>query len=171
MRVLGVLLVLMMTTVTVTTAQEPAREPLGNLAEVMRSILFPNSNILFDTQARDPDAPLEATASDGTVSSTFSSIYTGWPLGETAAIALAESAQLIAIPGRLCENGKPVPLGNDDFMQYTRDLVDVGRKAYDVAQSRDLEAMIEVTNDVAGACENCHMIYRRYPEENRCSAP
>ena len=170
MRVLGVFLVLVMMT-AVTTAQAPAREPVGNLAEVMRSILFPNSNILFDTQSRDPDAPPDQTASDGTVSSTFSSIYTGWPLVETAAIALAESAQLIAIPGRLCQNGKPVPLDQDDFMQYTRDLVDVGKKALDIARTKNLEAMVEVTNDVAGACENCHMVYRRYPEENRCTAP
>ena len=56
-------------------------------------------------------------------------------------------------------------------MQYTRDLVDVGKKALDIARTKNLEAMIEVTNDVAGACENCHMIYRRYPEENRCTAP
>ena len=31
--------------------------------------------------------------------------------------------------------------------------------------------MIEITNDIAGACENCHIVYRRYPEENRCSQP
>ena len=169
MRVLGVLLVLVLMT-AVTTAQAPAREPVGNLAEVMRSILFPNSNILFDTQSRDPDTPPEAS-NNGTVSSTFASIYTGWPLVETAAIALAESAQLIAMPGRLCQNGKPVPLDRDDFMQYTRDLVDVGKKALEIARTKNLEAMVEVTNDVAGACENCHSVYRRYPEENRCSAP
>ena len=170
MRVLGVVLVLVLMT-AVTTAQAPAREPVGNLAEVMRSILFPNSNILFDTQARDPDAPPDPTASNGTVSSTFSSIYTGWPLVETAAVALAEAAQLIAMPGRLCQNGKPVPLDQDDFMQYTRDLVDVGKKALEIARTKNLEAMVEVTNDVAGACENCHTVYRRYPEENRCTAP
>ena len=169
MRVLIVMLALLSMT-AVTTAQAPAREPVGNLAEVMRSILFPNSNILFDTQSRDPDAPPEE-AGTGTVSATFAGIYTGWPLVETAAVALAESAQLIVMEGRLCQNGRPVPLGNADFMQYARDLVDVGKKAYEIAQTRDLEAMQDVTNDVAGACENCHTVYRRYPEENRCAAP
>ncbi len=60
MRVFGVLCVLLSLTAC-TTAQAPAAEPVGNLALVMRSILFPNSNILFDTQiprpgrtARDP---------------------------------------------------------------------------------------------------------------------
>ena len=169
MRVLGVM-VLLLSMTAVTTAQAPAREPVGNLAQVMRAILFPNSNILFDTQSRDPDAPPEE-AGTGTVSATFSSIYTGWPQVETAAIALAESAQLIAMEGRLCQNGKPVPLADDAFMQYTRDLVDVGRRAYAIAQTKNLEDMVEITNEVAGACENCHTVYRRYPEENRCTAP
>ena len=164
----AIVLVLSMTVVA--AAQAPAREPVGNLAEVMRAILFPNSNILFDTQSSDPDAPPEEVAGT-TTSARFASIYTGWPLVETAAVALAESAQLIAMEGRLCQNGKPVPLGNDDFMQYTRDLVEVGRRAYEVAQTRNLEAMSDITNEVAGACENCHAVYRRYPEENRCTAP
>lgn len=173
MRFLGVMLLTLATFSGATTiqAQAPAREPVGDLAQVMRAILFPNSNILFDTQSRDPDAPPEESASGGGASATFAGIYTGWPLVETAAIALAESAQLIAMEGRLCQNGKPVPLGDEAFMQYTRDLVDVGRRAYEVAQTRDLEAMSEMTNEVAGACENCHAEYRRYPEENRCTAP
>ncbi len=167
MRVLGVLFVILSLT-AVATAQAPAREPVGSLALVMRSILFPNSNILFDTQSRDPDAPPE-TRDDGTVSATFSSIYTGWGLVEAASVALAESAQLIVMPGRMCENGRPVPVGNADFQQFASDLVDVGRQAYEIAQRKDLDAMVEVTNDVAGACENCHFVYRRY--EDRCTAP
>ena len=170
MRVLGVLFVLLSLT-AVTTAQAPAPEPVGTLAEVMRGILFPNSNILFDTQSRDPAAPPEPTAAGGTVSATFSSIYTGWTLVQAAAVSLADASHLIVIPGRLCNNGQPVPLANQDFMEYARDLQDVGRKAYEIAKTENLEAMIEITNEVAGACENCHAVYRRYPEENRCTAP
>ena len=166
MRVFSVLVTLLVLT-AVTTAQAPAPEPVGNLALVMRSILFPNSNILFDTQSRDPDAPVE-TRDDGTVSATFSSIYTGWGLVEAASVALAESAQLIMMPGRSCENGRPVPVGNADFQQFARDLVDVGARAYEIAQTKNLEAMVEITNEVAGACENCHFVYRRY--EDRCTA-
>ncbi len=167
MRVIGMLFVILFMT-AVTTAQAPAREPVGPLALVMRSILFPNSNILFDTQSRDPDAPPE-TRDDGTVSATFSNIYTGWGLVEAASVALAESAQLIMMEGRMCENGLPVPVGNADFQQFARDLVDVGTKAYEIAKTKNLDAMIEITNDVAGACENCHTVYRRY--EDRCTAP
>jgi hypothetical protein len=55
MRVISVLLVLAL--LLLTTA--PAREPVGNLADVKRSILFPNLNILFDIQSGDPDALCE----------------------------------------------------------------------------------------------------------------
>ena len=164
MRVVGVLFVLVSMT-AVTTAQAPAAAPVGNLALVMRAILFPNSNILFDTQSRDPAAPPE-TRDDGTVSATFSSIYTGWGLVEAASVALAESAQLIMTPGRMCENGLPVPVENADFQQFASDLVETGRKAYEIAQTKNLDAMIEITNEVAGACENCHTVYRKY--EDRC---
>ena len=166
MRVFGVLFAMLSMT-AVATAQAPAREPVGSLALVMRSILFPNSNILFDTQSRDPDAPPEATAAAGTVSATFSSSYTGWGLVEAASVALAESAQLIMMEGRLCENGLPVPVGNADFQQFARALVDTGTKAYEIAQRQDLDAMVEITNEVAGACENCHAVYSRY--EDRCT--
>ena len=164
MRAFSVLVTLFLLT-AVTAAQAPAPEPVGNLALVMRAILFPNSNILFDTQSRDPDAPAE-TRDDGTVSATFSSIYTGWGLVEAASVALAESAQLILTPGRMCENGRPVPVGNADFQQFARELVETGTRAYEIAQRKDLEAMVEITNEVAGACENCHFVYRKY--EDRC---
>lgn len=35
----------------------PASQPYGTLAQMMRGIPFPNSNIIFDVQAQDPGAP------------------------------------------------------------------------------------------------------------------
>src|SRR5712672_2774119 len=32
-------------------------KPVGTLAQVMRGILFPNSNLIFDVQQTDPGAP------------------------------------------------------------------------------------------------------------------
>ena len=155
---------------SVASAQGPSNEPSGTLAQLMRAVFFPNSNIIFDVQARDPEAPVEA-ADDGSVTSTFSSIYTGWPVVENAALALAEASNLLMLAERMCENGRPVPLGNDDFVQYAQEMEAAGRAAAEVARTQDRDAMIEATNEIAGACENCHMVYRRYPEENRCQRP
>ena len=146
-------------------AQEESPEPNGNLAEVMRGILFPNSNILFDVQTQDPEAI--GAAEDGTsVSATFSGIYKGWQMVQQAAIALAEAEKLITVPGRLCENGKPVPVDQEDFVQWAKALTEAGKATYKAAKDKNREAVSELTNMVAGACEDCHTKYRRY--EDRC---
>jgi hypothetical protein len=163
MRVLNVMaLVLGLAACTVTqgSAQGPSNEPVGNLAHVMRGIFFPNSNILFDVQTTDPDAPAEAESGGAGATSRFAGIYTGWPVVENAAVALAEAANLLMIPGRMCENGEPVPVDRADWIEYARGMQDAGKKALEAARSRSQEAVSEVTNDIAGACSNCHSVYR-----------
>ena len=107
--------------------------PVGTLAQVMRGIYFPNSNIIFDTQMRDPDAPPEESSSGGTVSSTFAGIYTGWQVVENAALVLAEGASLINKPGLLCENGRMVPTQRYDYLKYSREMTEVGWAIYQAA--------------------------------------
>ena len=139
-------------------------EPVGNLAEVMRAILFPNSNLLFDVQTGDPEEMAEAQ--DGSsVTSSFSGIYKGWQVVEQAAIALAEVEPLILME-RSCENGKPAPVGQDDFKAWAKQLTEAGKETLAAARKKDREAVIELTNNIAGACEDCHTKYRRY--QDRC---
>ena len=146
-----------------TTAEEP--QPVGNLAELMRAINFPNSNILFDVQSADPEAIGEKQ--DGTsVSATFSGIYKGWQMVEQAAIALAEVETLVLMPGRLCENGKPVPSDQEDFQEWARALTAAGKETLEAARKKDREAVSDLTNSVVDACDLCHTKYRRY--EDRC---
>src|SRR5437867_7940316 len=70
--------------------------PAGNLAQVMRGILFPNSNIIFTVQTHDPaekkNAPETAALAGGFNWTIWGSdIYPGWELVDYAAVALAES--------------------------------------------------------------------------------
>ena len=151
------------------SAQEPAvgtAQPVGNLAEFMRAILFPNSNILFDVQVNDPEAIGEKKEGDS-VSSTFSGIYKGWQLVEQAAIVLAEVESLIMLEGRLCENGKPVPTAQEDYQRWARQLTDTGKEVLAAARKKDRDTVSDLTNQVAGACEDCHTKYRRY--QDRCT--
>ena len=85
-------------------------QPHANLAQVMRGIPFTFSNIVFDAQAQDPGAPRSAAEVTGSATETFKNVYGGWQEVENSALALAETANLLMIPGRLCENGKPVPV-------------------------------------------------------------
>ncbi len=150
------------------TAAEPD-EPVGNLAELMRAILFPNSNFLFDVQMTDPGSPPDpAEDGDGTVSSLFSGIYTGWQVPQQAALALAEVESLIMNPDRMCQNGTPAPVANEDYQKYAKQLTEVAKQIYAAAHAEDRETVSDLTNALAGACEDCHAIYRRYPESSRC---
>ena len=148
------------------TAGPPAPEPMGNLAQVMRGILFPNSNILFDVQSIDPANPPPAAAGGGATAN-FSGIYSGWQMVENAAIALGEAANLIVIPGRRCENGRDVPLSEPNWAQFTQQLKDAADVALVAARASDQAAASDATNDIAEACYVCHEVYRDL--EPRCT--
>ena len=156
--------------VSVVTVQPQPSKPGGTLAQVMRGIFFPNANLLFDVQAKDPAAPARKFGEVGaSATETFSNIYSGWQTVENAAIALEEASDLLLKPGRLCENGRPVPLQRADWAKFTQGMRDAGRAAYLAAQSKNREQAIEVTNQIADACANCHEVYRDKPDlKNRC---
>lgn len=149
-------------------AAAPALTPAvhGTLAEVMRGIPFPNSNIIFDTQTNDPAAPKKAADIKGgaaAATATYASTYGGWQQVENAAIALSETANLIMIPGRKCENGLPVPLDQENFQKAIKGLVDAGEAAYKAAKTKNLDMMVEVSGTISDACLACHEKYRDVP--------
>lgn len=159
MRVLSVVLGLLFFGEMAVAQAPAASKPVGSLAQVMRGILFPNSNILFDVQTQDPANLGKKEAGTG-ATSTFSGIYTGWQVVENAAVALDEAATLIMIPGRLCENGRPAPTARADFAKFARELRTASRAMLKAAQAKNRELASDTTNDIAGACENCHTVYR-----------
>ncbi len=149
---------------TTNTNRAPAFPPAGNLAQVMRGILFPNANILFNVQTHDPaekQPPVEPPSSGDFDWITWGrSIYPGWEFVDYAAVALAESAPLMLTPGRKCENGKPVPVSDPEWIKFTEELAEAGRAAYKATQTRNQETVSDVTNVISEACSHCHQMYR-----------
>jgi len=146
--------------------------PAGNLAQVMRGILFPNSNIIFTVQTHDPaekkNAPETAALAGGFNWTIWGSdIYPAWELVDYAAVALVESAPLMLTPGRRCENGKPVPVTDPDWIRFTEELAEAGRAAYKASQTRNQETVSDISSVIADACLNCHQVYRYRPGRNR----
>jgi len=144
---------------------EPATPPAAapqikaNLNQVMRGILFPNSNIIFDAQDTDPGAPPDPAAQG---SNPYASTYGGWEAVENASMALAEAANLVALPGRVCQNNKPVPLDDPVFQKGLAALRDVAQKTYDFAKAKkyDADAALNVADQVTQACATCHDVFR-----------
>jgi len=136
--------------------------PEGNLAELMRAIAFPNANIIFNLQVKDPAAsrgkPLATSPFDYV--EWGSTVYPGWLAVDQAAVALTETAALLLTPGRRCQNGRAAPVDRADWKQYVAALVDVGRLAHQASRARKLEAFGEISEKLNDACANCHKAYR-----------
>ena len=132
----------------------------ANLAQLMRGVTFPNANILFNVQVKDPgkDKPAMPVPFDYVIWG--STVYYGWQSVDQAALALIETTPLFLLPGRRCENGRPVPVERADWKQYTASLVDVARTVYRASQSRNVDAMNKVAEQLNDACANCHKVYR-----------
>jgi len=146
-------------------SQAPAFPAIGNLNQLMRGILFPSSNIIFNVQTNDPGAPVKpgqaaAGAKPFSWTDWGAGIYTGWQVVDNAAVAIAESAPLLLTPGRRCENGKPVPVDRPDWIKFSLALAEAGRVAYRASQMRNQEAVSDATNQLADACFQCHQVYR-----------
>ena len=144
-RILTVLLI----AAGVTLAQAPALyrpQPVANLKQVMRSIPLPNSNLIFDVQTK---APADDMA---------------WNDVANAAMAIAETANLITLAGRLRENGQPVPVQNADWNKFARGLVAAGQACYKAALMKSQQAVSGCAEQLSDACSNCHDIYRDRPQ-------
>ena len=146
-------------------AQGRVYPPLGNMAQLMRGIFFPNSNLIFTVQTHDPAVkpPPPSTSSQ---SGGFSwvdwgaGIYGGWELVDNAAIALADASPLMLTPGIRCENGRLAPVTDPDWIRFTEQMIAVARQTYKASQSRNQETVSDATSDLSDACANCHQAYR-----------
>ena len=87
-------------------------------------------------------------------------VYYGWQSVDQATLALMETTPLFLLPGRRCENGRPVPLNNADFKQFTQDLINLSKEMYTVAQARNAEKLSDMAERLSDACANCHKVYR-----------
>lgn len=145
------------------TSQLPSLPASGSVAQVMRGILFPSSNIIFTTQSADPGAPKKA-AESGAVGTDWliwgGNVYKGWDIVDYAAISLSESAKLMLVPGRRCENGKAVPVSDPDWIKFTLELDEAGKAAYKAAQTRDQAIIADSTNQLNDSCMHCHRVFR-----------
>ena len=132
----------------------------SNLAQLMRGVTFPNANIIFNVQLKDPGGPKPPTPIPFDYVLWGMTQYAGWQAIDQAALALIETTPLFLLPGRRCENGRPVPINNADFKQTTQALIDLSRDIYKASQSRNMDAVAGMAEKLNDACAACHKVYR-----------
>jgi quinoprotein glucose dehydrogenase len=146
-------------------ANGAGRAPVGNLAQLMRGLFFPNANMIFTVQTHDPAAPPPKPTADAQANG-FSwvdwgaGIYPGWQLVDNAAVGLADMSLLMLNRDLRCENGRPAPVTDPDWIRFTEQMITVSKQIYRLSQTRNQEAVSDATGDLSDACAACHQAYR-----------
>ena len=150
-------------------SEEPARtaaayQPAGTLNQLMRGVFFPNANMIFTVQELEPkDLPPKPQSNRPgglTIFEWGQEVYTGWPVVENAAVALADASTIMMLPGLRCENGRLAPNTEPDWIRFTDQMIAVAKRTYRLAQTQNKDAVSEFTTDLSNACNACHGVYR-----------
>jgi hypothetical protein len=141
------------------TASAQAPQVYANLAQLMRGILFPNSNVIFFAQNDNP-ADVKPAKDPSLATDPLANTYGKWVAVENSALALSEAANLLMVPGRKCSNGLPVPINNPDWPKFVQGLRDAGVVAYKAAQSKSQDDILMAADVMSTACSNCHEKWR-----------
>jgi len=118
-------------------AQAPSQSfpPVASVKQLMLDLIHPSSNDILLAIYRDgPQNESE------------------WAVVRRAAVTLAESGNLLMMPGRA-----------RDQMEWMKDaklLVDAGNAAYSAAQDKDGKALAAVAGALDASCTTCHKRYR-----------
>ena len=124
-----------LTTVIVSAAAAaPGPRAVADMDALMTRIIQPASDAVFYISRNPP-------ADDAQ-----------WREMERQTLILAESANLLLLPGYTA--------GSEQWMQDTALMRDAAVRAWRAARQRDLDALVELNNDLYTSCENCHMATR-----------
>ena len=141
----------------------------ANVNQLMRGVLYPAANVVFFPQFENP-AEVKFAGQDPAMSTDpLTSTFGGWQAVENAALALAESTNLLMVPGRVCSNGAPAPITDPAWATFVQEVRDAGMQAYTAAQAKDRDKLIDLSETVSAACAHCHRQWRdRRTPANRC---
>lgn len=149
-------------------ASAPSNEHPAALAQLMRGIMFPNSNLIFSAQGKNP-ANVPSAKNPSSAINPLEGTYGGWEAVENSSLVIVEAASLLSVPKRLCSNGRPVPTSNPDWSGLVQGLRDAGMKSYHAAQAKNQDKITDASEALTTACSNCHVKYRdKQKLEDRC---
>ena len=120
---------------------------------------MPNVNVIYGAQSQDP-ATIKPADDPNDSPNPLTGSWGGWAAVENSGLALAEASRLLNVPGRVCSNGKPVPLQNADWPKFVQGLRAAALVAYKAGQAKNMDALGDASDKVTTACMNCHDVYR-----------
>ena len=107
---------------------------VGTMSDLMVKIIYPASDALFYIESRTPKTDAEWTAVEG------------------QALMVAESANLLMLPGRARDEKQ--------WMVDAKLMLDAGSDAYAAAKKKDVAAITALSDRLMESCTQCHKNYR-----------
>src|SRR3954447_7511501 len=127
-------------------AAAPPTQPASTMSELMIRIIYPASDAIFYITTREPKTEAE------------------WGELQGKALAVAESANLLMIPGRARDQ--------DRWMDDARLMLEAGRAAFRAAKAKDVSALDALNDQLYTSCTSCHSHYRsNYGRRPSAGAP
>ena len=114
-------------------AQQPTFKPVASVNQLMKAIVIPTSDALFQVAMKAPENDEE------------------WTAMQNNALTLAESGNLLMIGSRAKDQG--------DWIKAAQALVNAGTVAFKAAEAKNEDALIEAGDQVYATCEGCHSRY------------
>ena len=115
-------------------AQAPSYQVVGSVSQIMLSMSWPMSDELLYIERNPPKTDKE------------------WTNLQYAALMLAESGNLLMIPGRARDQER--------WIQDAKMMVDAGAAAFKAARAKDYDAIVALNGQIVDSCTNCHADYR-----------
>jgi hypothetical protein len=112
----------------------PSARPAGSMADLMSKIIYPTSDAVFYIETRMPKTDAE------------------WDELQGKTLMLAESANLLMMPGRARDQGR--------WMTDTKLMLDAGIEAFRAAKRHDVPGLAAVNDALYESCVTCHRDYR-----------
>jgi hypothetical protein len=116
-------------------AQAPSHfQPVGTMSQLMIDIIYPASDALFYIERNPPKKDAD------------------WaPIRENALI-VAESGNLLLMDSRMRDQEK--------WVKDAKLMITAGTAAYRAAQNKDMQAILDLSDQLSGSCIVCHKDYR-----------
>lgn len=117
--------------------------PVGNLADLMAGVVEPAAEVIWDAVGVIVDAEGEHQLAPQTEEE--------WMALRLAAYTVAESGNLLMMPERALDQGA--------WITMSQSLVEMGQRAIEAADARNLDAIFDVGAEIYYVCTNCHGTY------------
>jgi len=115
-------------------SDRPPMRNIGSMSDLMVKIIYPTSDAIFYIESRTPKTEAE------------------WNVLEGQALMLAESANLLMMPGRARDQKQ--------WMADSKLMLDAGAAAVKAVKSKNVEAISALSDQLLESCTSCHKHYR-----------